>query len=228
MVRLKTKKRGNKKKQTTRTECTSDTDTLRGAALTGDEWSPRSSSKHQKKPMCFVCVLLFKTRHLLGLLQGLVILLQHGPSFGGHEAVGRILPLAGHLPHACARDEVIVLMAADKDSFDTSQISGKEQRRGKHQPTITSRIAGCWTGPLGVSAKQAPESEAPLASHTSLLLSDAAACETRPGRRSVLASFWQLIRITHELLCGRRRAAAGQEAPAERAARHVQPFKGDV
>lgn len=69
-----------------------------------DEWSPHSS---------------FETSVFLrplGLLQRLVVFLQHGPSLRRHEAVRGILPLAGHLPHTCAWDEIVILMAEEKEN----------------------------------------------------------------------------------------------------------------
>lgn len=48
------------------------------------------------------------------LLQGLIVLHQYSPGFGGHEAFRRVLSFASHLTHPCPWDEVIVLMAEKK------------------------------------------------------------------------------------------------------------------
>ena len=69
--------------------------------------------KHQQKPQCFH-VFSSSATQPLGLLQWLIVILQHSPSLWCHEAIGRILSLAGHLPHTCTWDEIIILMAERK------------------------------------------------------------------------------------------------------------------
>lgn len=49
------------------------------------------------------------------LLQGLIVLHQYSPGFGGHEAFRRVLSFASHLTHPCPWDEVIVLMAEKRN-----------------------------------------------------------------------------------------------------------------
>lgn len=66
----------------------------------------------------------------LGLLQRLVVFLQNRPGLRSHEAHGGVLALTSHLTHACARDEVIILMTAVE----------KETREGAVRPKTSSMM----------------------------------------------------------------------------------------
>lgn len=112
----------------------------------------------------------------LGLLQQLVVLFQHGPGLGRHEAVGRVLSLASHLAHARARDEIVILMAAIKTSraeqretewwrekgsseLQTHYNQWKDayQRHGQYEPARPAALlqsAGSRRGPVNISANQ--------------------------------------------------------------------------
>lgn len=87
---------------------------------------------------CFSCPPA-ETRPL-GLLQWLVVLFQHGPGFGRHEAIGRVLSLASHFTHACARDEIVILMAVIKNKTTESVRETHTKRRGalNNRPTSIS------------------------------------------------------------------------------------------
>jgi len=77
----------------------------------------------------------------LSLLQWLIVVLQHRPSLRRHEAVGRILSLASHLTHPCARDEIIICVAAGKKKkrHISNQWKDAYQQHRKCQQTITAR-----------------------------------------------------------------------------------------
>lgn len=98
-----------------------------------NEWVvPNLSRNHHCVPMFFVTFFLPPAETWpLGLLQWLVVLFQHGPGFGRHEAVGRVLSLASHFTHACAWDEIVILMAVIKNKKTESVRETHTQKAGE-------------------------------------------------------------------------------------------------
>lgn len=105
-----------------------------------NEWVvPNLSRNHRCVPMFFVTFFLPPAATWpLGLLQWLVVLFQHGPGFGRHEAVGRVLSLASHFTHACAWDEIVILMAVIKNKMTESVRETHTKSRGALNNRSTS------------------------------------------------------------------------------------------